>query len=182
MSTDLRALAADPFQLLAELEARIETNRPDIVQRRADAWVGLGFRLREHWCVAPREDVREIIPLPELTRTPGAKPWLLGVANVRGNILAVADLAQFLGLPSRAAHSTTRVLIFNSSTLPVGLVVDEVAGYRQFSVADQRHQWVAEAGSLSPFLLGAFEREAQPWLAFSLHKLTQNPEFAHAGY
>ena len=182
MTDALRALAGDPFELLAALEARVQTTRPDIVRRRNDVWLGLGFRLREHWCVAPREDVREIIPLPQLTRAPGAKPWLMGVANVRGGILAVADLAQFLGLPRRVPQSTTRVLIFNSAKVPVGILVDEVAGYRQFGLADQRHGLKKEAGPLAPYLLGAFEREQQAWYAFSMHRLVESLEFAHAGY
>lgn len=182
MSMDPSTALADPFDLLAAIEARVQTTRPDVVRRRNDVWLGLGFRIREHWCVAPREDVREIIPLPAMSRVPGAKPWLLGVANVRGGILAVADLNQFLGLPRRAAQSTTRVLIFNSSKLPVGIVVDEVAGYRQFTVSDQRHDRMPEAGLLAPYLLGAFEREQQPWFALSLHKLTESLEFAYAGY
>ena len=182
MTDALRALAGDPFELLAALELRVQATRPDVVRSRTDVWLGLGFRVREHWCVAPREDVREIIPMPSLSRAPGAKPWLVGVANVRGGILAVADLAQFLGLPRKVAQSTTRVLIFNSGKLPVGIIVDEVAGYRQFVAADQNHQRVSDAGPLAPFLLGAFEREQQAWFAFSLHKLTEHPEFAHAGY
>jgi len=156
--------------------------RPDIVQRRDDVWLGLGFRIRDHWCVAPREDVREIIPLPTMSRAPGAKPWLLGVANVRGGIVAVADLAQFIGLPQQAAHSTSRVLIFNSIRMPVGILVDEVVGYRQFSIHDQRHHRMAESAQLLPFLLGAFERDQQVWNVFSLHRLADSTEFAHAGY
>ncbi len=182
MSSELRALADDPFSLLAAIEARVQSTRPDVVQRSNEVWLGLGFRIREYWCVAPRDDVREIIPVPQLSRAPGAKPWVLGVANVRGGILAVADLAQFLGMPHKLAQSTSRVLIFNSAQVPVGVVVDEVAGYRQFTVADQRHDHVAKAAALAPYLLGAFEREQQPWYAFSLHKLIDSPEFAHAGY
>lgn len=182
MTEALRNLAGDPFELLAALEARVQATRPDVVRRRNDVWLGLGFRVRGHWCVAPREDVREIIPVPQLTRAPGAKPWLIGVANVRGGILAVADLAQFVGLPRLPPQSTTRVLIFNSTKTPVGILVDEVAGYRQFTVADQRHERLPEAGPLAPYLLGAFEREQQPWFAFSLHKMVDTLEFAHAGY
>lgn len=182
MTDALRALASSPFDLLATLEARVRATRPDIVRRRSDVWLGLGFRIRDHWCVAPREDVREIIPMPSLSRAPGAKPWLLGVANVRGGILAVADLAQFLGLPRKVEQSTSRVLIFNSPRLPVGFLIDEVAGYRQFTTTDQRHERMPESGPLAPYLLGAFERGQQPWYAFSLHRLADSPEFAHAGY
>lgn len=182
MTDALRALAGSPFDLLAAQEAKVRMTRPDIVQRRDDVWLGLGFRIRDRWCVAPREDVREIIPLPTMSRAPGAKPWLLGVANVRGGIVAVADLAQFLGLPQLLPHSTSRVLIFNSTRMPVGILVDEVVGYRQFSIHDQRHHRMAEAGQLLPFLLGAFERDQQVWNVFSLHRLADSTEFAHAGY
>lgn len=182
MTDELRALAATPFELLAAIEARVRSSRPDIVRRRADVWLGLGFRIRDRWCVAPREDIREIIPPPPMSRAPGAKPWLLGVANVRGGIMAIADLPQFLGLPKRANSSTSRVLVFNSHRLPVGLLVDEVSGYRQFTVADQRPGLMTQAGPLAPYLLGAFEREQQPWYAFSFHKLVDSLEFAHAAY
>jgi twitching motility protein PilI len=182
MSEDLRSLASSPFDLLTAIESRVRSTRPDVVRQRDDVWLGLGFRLREHWCVAPREDVREIIPLPAMSRTPGGKPWLMGVANVRGNILAVADLAQFLGLPHQSPAGSARVLIFNSTRMPVGFLVDEVAGYRQFTAGEQQPDARAAAGPLTPYLLGAFEREQRAWLALSLHRLSVDPEFAHAGY
>lgn len=182
MTADLRALRDAPYELLAAMEARVRAARPDIAQRRSEFWLGLGFRLRDRWCVAPRDDVREIITPPPLTRTPGARPWLLGVANVRGSILPVADLALFLGLPRRSETQGGRVLVFNSPRVPVGFLVDEVAGYRQFVAGDQRHELIAEASEHAPYLLGAFEREGQPWLAFSFNKVAQSPEFAHAGW
>ena len=49
MSEALRDLASSPFELLAALEARVRTTRPDVVRQRADVWLGLGFRLREQW-------------------------------------------------------------------------------------------------------------------------------------
>lgn len=182
MTVELQALRDAPYELLAALEARVRSARPDVAQRRSEFWLGLGFRVRDRWCVAPRDDVREIITPPVLTRTPGAKPWLLGVANVRGGILAVADLAQFLGLPRRADAQSSRVLVFNSPRVPVGFLVDEVAGHRQFALTDQRHELMAEAPAFEPYLLGAFEREGQPWLALSLNKLVASAEFAHAGW
>jgi twitching motility protein PilI len=178
MTAELRALAAQPFALLAAIEARVHSARPDVARAAADVWLGLAFRVRGHWCVAPREDVREILPLPALTRVPGAKPWLLGVANVRGSILAVADLAGYLGLGGDVDSARARVLVFNSTQMPLGLLVDEVGGYRQFVPDDQR---AAEASALSPYLLGSFERDGGRWQAFSLHKLATATGFAHAG-
>ena len=182
MTADLRILRDAPFDLLVALEARVRAVRPDVIQRRSEFWLGLGFRLRERWCVAPRDDIREIITMPTLTRAPGGKPWMLGVANARGSILPVCDLAQFLGLPKRSEQPASRVLVFNSPRVPVGFLVDEVAGYRQFSPADQSHDYLQTAGPYAPYLLGAFEREHQPWLAFSFQRMVTSPEFLHAGW
>jgi twitching motility protein PilI len=182
MTAELRALRNNPFDLLVKLEERLRTARLDYSAGQLESWIGLGFRLGEHWLVAPREDVREVIPPPELTRVPRAKPWFLGLGNVRGNLLPVVDLAGLLGMPTRRQPGSGRVLVLNSERVPVGFVVDEVAGYRQFAPADQRHRLIEGTGVLQPYLLGAFEREGRSWLAFSLHKVANDKTFLQAGY
>jgi twitching motility protein PilI len=179
--TDLFALAEQPFELLFALENRLRAARLDIAAGQTQSWTGLGFRLRQHWLVAPREDVREVITLPKMTRVPGAKPWLMGVANVRGSLLPVTDLAQMLGDARVPEHRDQRVLVFNSDRVPAGVLVDEVAGYRQFAPSDQRHELARESGDLEPFLLGGFSREGRNWLVLSLHKLTGSQTFTVAG-
>ncbi len=87
---NLQALAEQPFELLVELERRA---RAAIAAREgapasADEWVGIGFRLGAERFVTSRADVREVLPIPEqVTRVPGAKPWLRGIANLRGQLL-----------------------------------------------------------------------------------------------
>jgi len=74
------------------------------------------------------------------------------------------------------------VLVLNSEDIPVGFLVDEVAGYRQFVPVDQKHSLAENAGAIDPYLLGAFERDGRAWRAFSLHKVTQSDAFKLAGY
>jgi twitching motility protein PilI len=181
MSADLAELREAPFDLLLDLESRIRSARLDVVAGQAPTWIGLGFRLRDHWCVAPRDDVREVIITPRLSRVPGTKQWLQGIANVRGSLLPVTDLGELLGQPRITAARTNRVLVFNSDRVPAGFLVDEVVGYRQFVPADQRHELKDEVPNLSPYLLGAFAREGRPWYVLSLRKLTAAPDFVNAG-
>ena len=180
MSLELRALRADPFGLLLQLEERLRSARLDVVAGQAQSWVGLGFRVGELWLAAPREDVREVIPPPRTTRVPNAQPWLTGVANVRGELLTLIDLPVMLGLPATETARARRVLVLNSKRTPAGFLVDEVAGYRQFSPGEQRNEMKLQAGAFMPYLLGAFVREGQPWLAFSLHRLAESESFRAA--
>jgi twitching motility protein PilI len=178
---ELLGLAGQPFDLLFALENRLRAARLDIAAGQTQSWTGLGFRLGSYWLVAPREDVREVITLPKMTRVPGAKPWLLGVANVRGNLLPISDLGQILGFERALEHRDQRVLVFNSDRVPAGVLVDEVAGYRQFAPSDQRHELARGTGELEQMLLGGFSREGRNWLVLSLHKLTSSQLFTVAG-
>lgn len=181
MSTDLRSLRDSPFDLLEQIEAMLSAARLDAPGGgQAQSWTGLGFRLGSQWFVAPREDVREVIAPPRVTRVPNAQPWLGGLANVRGELLAIVDLPRFFGLPPGESTRGQRVLVLNSRRTPVGLLVDEIAGYRQFTAGEQRNEMRGAAGVFEPFLLGAFVRDGLPWYAFSLHRLAQNENFRAA--
>ena len=182
MKTELVSLRDDPFALLTALERRLQTARVDLAAGAAQFWTGLGFRLGDRWLVAPREDVREVIALPQLTRVPGARPWLLGLANVRGGLLPVCDMHRLLGEEHHTLARNCRVLVYNSDRVPAGFLVDEVSGYRQFAPADQRSELIADTGVLQPYLLGAFVRETQTWLALSLHKIALSDAFNRAGW
>lgn len=87
----------------------------------------------------PRDQVREVLILTtQSTRVPGAKSWVRGLVNVRGHVLALVDLRDFLGAGVGATERSARALVANSSEFPVGLLVDEVFGFRRFLDRDLR--------------------------------------------
>lgn len=177
MLIDLEALRESPFDLLLEMEKRIRESRVEFTSNESQTWTGLAFRLRDRWFLAPQDDVREVVPLPPLTRVPGAAKWLLGLANVHGLLLPVSDLGALLGMPLAPNDRNARIMVFNSEQIPAALLVDEVSGLRQFVPADQRHEFAHEATELAPYLLGAFARDGRPWLVLSLRKLAESPIF-----
>jgi len=74
-ATDLAALVEQPFELLRELERR---SRAAVAGKgtgdMSEEWVGIGFRLGQENFVADRDQVREVLMLPEaMTRVPGSK-------------------------------------------------------------------------------------------------------------
>lgn len=183
MTEDLRTLRDTPYDLLAALEARLQATAAAGATGgdAQDVWIGLGYRVADQLLVTPRADVREVLTPPDYTRVPGAKPWLLGIANVRGDLLPLIDLNRLLGGEATAIHRSTRVLVYNANEAPAGFLVDEVAGFRRFNPQDQRHELVPdEGGALNPYLLGAFVRDGQLWLAISLSKLVTSTLFQNA--
>lgn len=182
MSLRLRDLREDPFRLLSELDRRLRALRADVTSGGVDLWQGLAFRQGERWMVAPKDDVREVIPPPRVTRVPNARPWLSGVANVRGSLLTLVDLGAFLGGAITASSRSARVLVLNSDRVPAGFLVDEVAGYRQFSPSEQLPNVIAPDDAAAPYVLGGFLREGRPWQVLSLHRMAQSEAMRRAGW
>ena len=178
----LAGIADQPFELLQALDARFRAARLDATSAASqNLWSGLAFRLRDRTYLVPRGEVREVIPPVPLTRVPGGKDFLMGVANIRGVLKPVTDLGRLWGEPPISERRDQRLLVLNSRQIPAAFIVDGVLGYRQFVPADQRHELVEKAGTVSPFLLGAFTREAQIWLVLSLHKVARSSLFTQSG-
>lgn len=64
-------------------------------------WQGVVFEIGGQRLVAPMGQVSEVLAMPEYTSLPLVKPWMLGIANIRGRLLPITDLSQFLQVPSR---------------------------------------------------------------------------------
>lgn len=186
---ELRALADRPFDLLVEIEARLVASGGEAGGARAEAreWIGLAFNIGDENYLAPRTDVREVLEPPTVTRVPGARPWLLGMANVRGDLLPIVDLGRLLGRKTSVRTDASRVIVLNDRAITAGFLVDGVSGFRRFAPEDQRHELVDDReegdGDIDPadFVLGAFVRDGGAWRVFSLRKLAADPVFRDAG-
>ena len=181
-SADLAALAEQPFELLQEMERRSIVARSDEGAGSMPAeWVGVGFRIGDEQFVAERDQVREVLMLPEsMTRVPGANRWLLGIANLRGHLLPLVDLKLMLGSGRTTLRRATRVISVNHREVPAGLVVDEVLGFRRF----MDHEFSNEAQETSVrcdrFLAGTYQRSEESWPVFNLFDLVESNTFLQA--
>lgn len=118
------------------------------------------------------QSVREIIPVPH------GSPWLAGVANVRGQLNAVMDLAAFLGLrPAGAgARSGGQLVVFNAALrVNCALLIDRLAGLRD----SEQLERVAGDGAPRPAFAPAQWRDAQGrvWDELDLSALVHDPLF-----
>src|SRR5262245_10415708 len=136
MSAALRSLRDKPFELLLELERLARTaltgQGRDAASERE--WVGVAFRMSAENFLVARDETREVLGFPSVvTRVPGSKAWIRGVANVRGQLLPVVDLRAFLGGGVTGTGRSSRVLVANHREVPAGVLVDEVFGFRSLS-------------------------------------------------
>jgi purine-binding chemotaxis protein CheW len=73
----------------------------------------------------PVENVLQVAELGDVTAVPGSRPEMLGVRNLRGQILPVVDLALLLGIPRTAPP--TRLLVAEAGGRQAGFAIDQVS-------------------------------------------------------
>jgi len=182
-SSDLKRLIAKPFELLLEMERRARSAVADNPQGSAEdtEHVGIGFRLGDEQFLVSREEVREVLTVPTgVARVPGAKHWLRGLANIRGQLLPLIDMSNFFGGGVAANSRHARILSVNHRDVPAGLLVDEVLGFRRFPESQRNQETPKTVIRCDRFLRGSFAQGDEIWPVLSLKSLVESNEFLNA--
>jgi twitching motility protein PilI len=120
-------------EALRELQTRL-ADRLQAARTQADTATWLAVESAGHGFLLPLGQAGEIFPVGTLVPVPHTQPWFVGVANLRGRLHGVVDLAGFLGL-SRGmtdfAREQSRVIAFNP-TLETNsaVLVERLSGLR----------------------------------------------------
>ena len=181
-AVELATLVKQPFELLREIERRnAQAQAGGSGDALAAEWVGVGFRIGEEQFVANRDQVREVLMLPDtMSRVPGAKRWLLGIANLRGHLLPLIDVKLLLGSGRTTLRRTTRVISINHREVPAGLVVDEVLGFRRFMDHEHTDETQETIVRCDRFVAGGYQRNEETWPIFNLFDLVESNLFLQA--
>jgi twitching motility protein PilI len=180
--TPLKSLRDRPHELLAELERRGRGSSKSAQEERAGPeWVGVALRMAGDLYLVAREETREVLGIPaSVTRVPGAKAWIKGLANVRGQLLPIIDLRQFLGSGVTPITRNTRIVVVNHREIPAGVMFDEVLGFRRFAEGEFASEAPPTVARCEQFLAGAFQRGNEQWPVLSLRLVLESPSFAEA--
>lgn len=85
------------------------------------------FRLADETYGINVMQVREVLRYNEIAPVPGAPHFVLGIINLRGNVVTVIDTRERFGLPSTEVTDNTRIVIIEAEDQVVGIMVDAVA-------------------------------------------------------
>lgn len=133
----------------------------------------LGVQLGgQNWLVQ-MSDIAEVLPLPTMAPVPMAKPWFLGVANIRGNLYSITDLSAFSGMGDTVRGQTNRVLLIaEKHAVNAGLLVPRVIGLRDSSA------WKKTVLGAEPCLA---DEKGQVWRILDIPALLQSADFLQIG-
>lgn len=172
---------ASPFQTLQQLAQRVVDSATPLPNRSssADSWQAIAFEFMNDTFAVPMKDVKEVLPTPGVTRIPGVQKWVKGIANVRGEILALIDLNDFISAGRVSNPTLSRVIAVEIGDLRFGMVVDRVIGMRQVNQAQVQ---TGEASSSCPpemkdYVSGAVQLDDQEVNLFDPLKLVKSDTF-----
>jgi twitching motility protein PilI len=159
-------------ELQSRLSARLTAAR---TQQTGRSW--LAVECGGRGLLFPLREAGEIFPMATLQPVPHSQAWFLGVANLRGHLHGVVDLARFLGVDaSWANREQARLVGFNPQcNINCALLVDRLSGLRS---EEQLAAEQAEASAL-PAFVGTRYRDAagRLWQELNLIELAGNESF-----
>lgn len=112
------------------------------------------FKLAEEHYAVESGYVREVYPLKFLTPLPGAPSFVLGLTNLRGEILSIVDLHTFFELPNPGLTDRSRVIVLRSPKMECGILADSVTGTRRIGVDDLQPALPTLTGIREEYLKG----------------------------
>lgn len=148
-------------------------NRLQVQATSGDRITTLGVQIGpDHWLVDMTE-ISEVLEMPNLTAVPLTRPWYRGVANVRGNIYSITDLAAFMNLGETVQDAQSRVLLVGQKfSFNAGLLVTRVLGLRNAKEWQRSDQDGAERYQ---------DDSGQMWTKLNIKQLLKQPEFLQIG-
>ncbi|MFK2877224.1 chemotaxis protein CheW [Rhodanobacter hydrolyticus] len=171
-----------PFEILASYE-RLSLAHASDTRERMDApglWRGIGYRVGQRMLVSEIGEINELLAMPPLTTVPRTQPWLLGVANVRGNLMPVVDFGRFLFGERTPQTDRARLLVVRQGGGSVALLVDEVFGQRTVDEEQRRAAGQEDDPRLARFAEQLVGDGGQQMAIFSMGRLVRAPDFRQA--
>ncbi|BCV66076.1 chemotaxis protein CheW [Shewanella carassii] len=122
--------------------------------------------------------VQEVLRYTEIAPVPGAPHYVLGIINLRGNVVTVIDTRSRFGLPSAEVDDSTRIVIIEAEKQVIGILVDSVAEvvYLRRSEIDNAPNVGTEESA--KFIQGVSNRGDELLILVDLDKLLSDDEWA----
>lgn len=175
-----------PLSASSELISPTQTTQ-EFQETQEEGQRFLIFTLADRHFAIPAEYVLEVGRLLRITPVPNVPEWLLGITNIRGDMVSVIQLRELLHLQhdneieQRALNLTSvtssfhssRMLVVRGPDLTTSFVVDSIRGFRCFPLPVFERSEVGDT-QISPFCLGVIEYQKTAVFVINLQQLLQS--------
>ncbi len=124
--------------------------------------------------------VQEVLRITEIAPVPGAPVYVLGIINLRGNVVTVIDTRSRFGLASVETDDSSRVVIIESEEQVVGILVDSVAEVVDLQLSEIETAPNVGTEESAKFIQGVASHDGELLILVDLNKLLSDEEWSDA--
>ncbi len=135
------------------------------------------FRLQEETYGINVMQVQEVLRYTEIAPVPGSPDYVLGIINLRGNVVTVIDTRSRFGLPPADVSDNTRIVIIEAETQVIGILVDSVAEVVYLKQSEVDVAPNVGNDESARFIHGVANREGELLILVDLNKLLSDDEW-----
>lgn len=136
------------------------------------------FRLGDEMYGINVMQVQEVLRLTEIAPVPGAPGYVIGIINLRGNVVTVIDLRNRFGLSSKEPDDASRIVIIEAEDQVIGILVDSVAEVVELRSSDIETAPNVGNDESSRYIQGVSSRGNHLLILLDLNKLFSDEEKA----
>lgn len=127
--------------------------------------------------------VREVLRSSEISPVPGAPAYVLGIINLRGNVVSIIDTRSRFGLPQQDTDDASRILILEAGDHAVGFLVDSVSEVAELRSSEIESAPDTGSGEAARFIFGLCNRKEGLLILVDASKLLSDEELSElSGY
>lgn len=135
------------------------------------------FRLDEETYGINVMQVQEVLRYTEIAPVPGAPDYVIGIINLRGNVVTVIDTRSRFGLPSTEISDNSRIVIIEAEKQVVGILVDSVAEVVYLRTSEIDVAPNVGTDESARFIQGVSNRSGELLILVDLNKLLSDDEW-----
>ena len=121
--------------------------------------------------------VQEVLRYSDIAPVPGAPPYVLGIINLRGNVVTVVDTRIRLGLKTSEVTDSTRIVIIEGAKHVVGILVDCVAEVVDLPASEVESAPNVGNDESAKYIQGVASRDDELLILVDLNKLLTDEEW-----
>jgi purine-binding chemotaxis protein CheW len=135
------------------------------------------FRLDEEVYGINVMQVQEVLRMTEIAPVPGAPDYVLGIINLRGNVVTVLDTRTRFGLSTHEADDATRIVIIETDGHIVGILVDSVAEVVNLRASEIETAPNVGNNESSRYIQGVYSRQGDILILVDVNRLLSAEEW-----
>lgn len=125
--------------------------------------------------------VQEVLRVSEIAPVPGAQEYVLGIINLRGNVVTVIDTRKRFGLESKEPDDLSRVIVVEVNDNVIGMLVDSVAEVVYLNQSEIEPSPSVSSDDNSYYIQGVSSRDEYLLILVDINKLLEEEAGAEVG-